>query len=275
MNTKTSITIFIVIILLALAVYSYFTNDVFRTKIEKVFAIESKQDMPETSKYIAIFVIFDPSGSALHSYSVPHITTDFISSLIDRIVIEGYGELWLTYIVKDAYKNKVLNFAIPKPPQFPVRPIRSAGEPVYKFNRRLRKYISDSLNYTKELLDYKELLNKKKNVFLENCQEMINAGYAPKNPSDDFSDVIGSLNAATRSLSTVPSKHNYFRYILLISDGEQDLPPGSEPKTLNPIPGDITLIIVNHSGSKNSCVKGRAIEVDNLDRALNIIFQFY
>jgi hypothetical protein len=61
----------------------------------------------------------------------------------------------------------------------------------------------------------------------------------------------------------------------MIGDGEQGLPPGSEQKTLNPIPDDVKIVMVNHSGSKKNVLAGRAIEVDNLDRALQMLAQTY
>lgn len=274
MNTKTIITTIAIGVLIIGSVYFYFTNDAFRGKVNETLAIEATQPPPVVSSYNAVFVVFDPSGSGIYSYSVPRITTSFINSLIDRM-LQGYGELWLTYIVKDAFKNKVLHFSIPKPPQAPARPVRFAGEAKYKFNMRMEQFNLDSLNYAKELFVYHESLNKMKQGFFAECQTMIDAGYARKKPGEDYSDVIGSLNAAIRSLATVHVDSIHFRSILLISDGEQDLPPGSEPKTLNPIPDDVRITMVNHSGSKNSAVAGRAAEVDNLDRALEMVIQAY
>jgi len=154
-------------------------------------------------------------------------------------------------------------------------PVRFAGEAKYKFNERVAKYNLDSLSYAKELFIYQESLNKKKQTFLSDCQAMIDAGYAKKKPGEDWSDVIGSINAATRSLATVHSDSVHFRSILMIGDGEQDLPPESEPKTLNPIPDDVKIVTVNHSGSKKNVLAGRAIEVDNLDRGLQMLIYSY
>lgn len=273
MSTKTIIITMAISALLIGGGYFYFTDDSFRNKLGETFALEPAKSAPPMQNYNAIFVVFDPSGSGLYSYSVPRITPDFVSSLIDRILSEGYGELWLTYVVKDAFKNKVLHFSIPKPPQAPVGPVRFAGEAKYKFNERVERYNLDSLGYTKKLFIYNESLEKMKREFLSDCQAMIDAGYAKKKPGEDYSDVIGCLNAATRSLATVSSDSIHFQSILMIGDGEQDLPPGSEPKTLNPIPDDVRIVMVNHSGSKNNVVAGRAVEVDNLDRALQMVVQ--
>ena len=104
---------------------------------------------------------------------------------------------------------------------------------------------------------------------------MINNGYAPKKADEDYSDVIGSLNAAARSLATIDSDSVHFRSILLISDGVQDIPAGDTKQKLNEIPHDIVLVTVNHGGSLNSVVAGKSIEVDNLDRGLEKIIRVY
>jgi hypothetical protein len=275
MNAKTIIIVIATVALFATGVFFYYTNDAFQGKVNEALAIEPTRDLPVVTSYNAVFVIFDPSGSGLYSYSVPRITTGFVSSLIDRIVEVGYGEIWLTFVAKDAFRVRVLHFSIPEPPRRPTMPVRGAGEAKYKFNERVAKYNLDSLSYTKELFIYQESLNKKKQDFLSDCQAMIDAGYAKKKPGEDWSDVIGSINAATRSLATVPSDSIHFRSILMIGDGEQDLPPGSEQKTLNPIPDDVKIVMVNHSGSKKNVLAGRAIEVDNLDRALQMLAQTY
>jgi hypothetical protein len=275
MNAKTIIIVIATVALFATGVFFYYTNDAFQGKVNEALAIEPTRDLPVVTSYNAVFVIFDPSGSGLYSYSVPRITTDMISSLIDRITEVGYGEIWLTFVAKDAFRVRVLHFSIPEPPRRPTMPVRGAGEAKYKFNERVAKYNLDSLSYAKELFIYQESLNKKKQAFLSDCQAMIDAGYAKKKPGEDWSDVIGSINAATRSLATVPSDSIHFRSILMIGDGEQDLPPGSEQKTLNPIPDDVKIVMVNHSGSKKNVLAGRAIEVDNLDRALQMLAQTY
>lgn len=275
MNAKTIFIVLTTVVLLAAVGYFYFTNGSFKEKVDEALSNGPVQVEPAPPSYNAVFVIFDPSGSGLYSYSVPRVTTDFVSSLIDRISGVGYGEIWLTFVAKDAFKVKVLHFSVPEPPKHPTMPVRFAGEAKYKFNERVANYNLDSLQYAKALLIYQESLNKKKQAFLSDCQAMIDAGYAKKRAGEDWSDVIGSLNAATRSLATVSTDSIHYRSILMIGDGEQDLPPGSEPKSLNPIPDDVKIVMVNHSGSKKNVLAGRAIEVDNLDRGLQMIVQSY
>jgi len=275
MNAKTLIVSIAVVAVLIGGGYFYFTNDSFKGKVDEVLSNGTVQVQPPPPSYNAVFIIFDPSGSGFHSYSVPRITTDFVTSLIDRISEVGYGEIWLTFVAKDAFKVKVLHFSIPEPPKRPTMPVRLAGEAKYKFNERAANYNLDSLNYAKELFIYHESLNKRKQALISDCQAMIDAGYSKKKPGEDWSDVIGSINAATRSLATVLADSIHYRSILMIGDGEQDLPPGLEPKSLNSIPDDVKIVMVNHSGSQKNVLSGRAVEVDNLDRALHLTVQSY
>ncbi|MGA3286372.1 MAG: hypothetical protein ABSD46_02985 [Bacteroidota bacterium] len=269
---KALITI-LVVLLLAAGVYIYFTNDTVRNTITKALKSEPEQIASIQTKYNAVFVIFDPSGSTNSTYSVPRISVGFISAMIDKLRSLGYGEIWLTYVRKDAYKANVLHFPISKPPQPLVIPVRFGGEAKYKFNKRVEQYRLDSLDYVKKESIYQDSLNASEQKFLSECEAIINNGYGKKKPGEDYSDIIGALNAGTRSLGTVPHDSLHYRFILLISDGCQSLPRGVSPKTLNRIPDDVKIITVNHSGSGKSVVANRSTEVDNLDRSLEMIFK--
>lgn len=117
--------------------------------------------------------------------------------------------------------------------------------------------------------------NEAKDKFLMECSEMIDKGYAPKKTYEDYSDIIGSLNAAVRSLETVDSDSIHFRSILLISDGVQDVPACDTKQHLKKIPDDVMMVTVNFGGSLNSVIAGKSVEVDNLDRGLEKIIRDY
>ena len=104
---------------------------------------------------------------------------------------------------------------------------------------------------------------------------MIATGYGPKKRGTDYSDCIGSINAGIRSLATSLNDSLHFRSLLLISDGEQSNRYDTPKHKLGEIPVDVTVVTVNHSGSKNNLLKGRTIEIDNLDRAQEHIIQYY
>ena len=225
--------------------------------------------------YNAVFVIFDPSGSGTSSYSVPKISTAYINTIIDSISLHGTGEIWLTNIDKNASNNKVLHYENLKTPDNTHRPLRRSGERKGDFDKRVEKFETDSVKDSKEIAAYTLANEEKKKQFLTDCQSMINEGYAPKKQSEDYSDCIGSLNAGLRSLATVQHDSLHFRSILFISDGVQDLQVGAAKQVLYNIPDDIKIVTVNNSGSKNNVVANHTIEVDNLDRGLEKVIQYF
>lgn len=241
--------------------------------ITDVYGLNKEPVIPESNN--SVFCIFDPSGSGKSTYSVPIITVDFIQQMISSIADKGHGELWLTFVDLSALNNKVLHFSIPEEMKAFEPPVRKAGQLKGEYDRELAEFRADSaknaLKMTAELKSY----NAAKEKFLKECTEMINKGYAPKKSYEDYSDVIGSLNAAVRSLATLDPDSTHFRSILLISDGVQDVPACDTRQQLNDIPGDVMLVTVNHGGSLNSVVAGKSTELDNLDRGLEKVIRVY
>lgn len=273
MNPRNVIISIVIVIFLCAGIYLYFSNDTFKNNIDETFKTDKKEVFPEQS-FNSVFTIFDPSGSGTVTYSVPKITIENINTIIDAISSTGSGEFWLTYIDKNGWNNRVLHFFIHEKPQPPQMPTRNSGEAKYKFNQRLEQFQKDSLEYKKNIGEFYRRFNNEKERFLSDCKVMLQEGYAKKKPGEDYSDIIGSLNAALRSLSTVPNdSQHYFRSILLISDGVQDLSLGQKSQQLNNIPDDIAIVTVNNSGSRNNIVAKRTIEVDNLDRALQYVIR--
>lgn len=275
-------TIFIIAFVIAAILGSSFAilyfNPQLQTKpwvkpIAEVFGLVKEPVIPESHN--AVFVIFDPSGSGKSTYSVPIISVDFIRQMIASIADKGQGELWLTFVDRSALNNKVLHFTIPEKMQAFEPPLRKAGQLKGEYDRELAEFRADSAKNATKMTTELQSYNEAKEKFLKECSEMITKGYAPKKSYEDFSDVIGSLNAAVRSLATLNSDSIHFRSIFLISDGVQDIPAGDTRQQLNEIPDDVMLVTVNHGGSLNSVVAGKSTEVDNLDRGLEKVIRVY
>lgn len=272
-------TIFIIAIVIAVLIGAgYFlinSNPELKTKAIKFGIIDAPATIPAPANYNAVFCIFDPSGSGKSTYSVPIITVDFIRQLISAIAEKGYGELWLTFIDRSALNNKVLHFTIPEKMKSFEPPVRKAGELKGEFDKQLADFRAVSAKNASKMEVELQNYNASREIFLKECSEMIASGYAPKKSYEDYSDVIGSLNSAIRSLATVDSDSLHFRSILLLSDGVQDIPAGDPKQSLKEIPDEVLVVTVNHSGSVNSVVAGHSIEVDNLDRGIEKIIRVY
>lgn len=231
--------------------------------------------IPVPPSYNAIFIIGDGTGSGYSSYSVPRISTDFVANAIDSISSRGTGDIWLTFVDKQGFNNKVLHFEIQRATGLSKRRERQSGERKGIYDKWLVQFVADSIKGAKLASTFQKTFEEKKRQFLICCQEIIKTGYAPRNNGEDFSDCIGSLNAGLRILETVKHDSIHFRSILFVSDGVQDIPENSVSQKLSPISEDIMVVTVNNSGSKNNILQGHTIEVDNLDRGLEKAIQLY
>jgi hypothetical protein len=223
----------------------------------------------------SIFIIGDGSGSGSSTYSVPRITTQFIEQVINRIQTSGSGEIWLTFIDMNATNNEVLHFSVPAPAEDLSVPVQNAGERKAEFDKRMKTFREDSASLRKIAYETAFQFNDAKQMFLAECQKQMNVAYGPKKPGTDYSDIIGCVNAGNRSLETVLHDSIHFRSLLVVSDGVQTYHPSTPKNSLKDLPEDVSLVVVNHAGSKGSVLDGKGIEVDNLDRALDKVIQIY
>lgn len=223
----------------------------------------------------AVFIIGDGSGSGKTTYSVPKITVPFIDQVIRRIQSSGQGEIWLTFIDMNASNNQVLHFTIPAEGKTLSAPTPNAAERKAEFDKRMAQFRKDSITLQKELEMSIGRFEEDKHRFLADCQKLIVEAYSPKRSGTDYSDVIGCLNAGYRSLETVDHDSTHYRSVLVVSDGVQTYHSSTPKSELMEFSKDISLFVVNHAGSKGSVLEGKAIEVDNLDRALDKVIQAY
>lgn len=249
--------------------YFYLTNNSFHVKTLNLLGLAEKvQTRP---LYNACFVIFDPSGSTSSAYSVPKIDTTYVKQLVEKIHENGYGEVWVTFIDKDAFNNPIVYFNVTEQPAKLELPVRIPGESRIAFNKRKDVYAKGMVSYEATSLQYQAKFQAELAKFLTDCNSIIQKEYGVRPQSEDWSDIIGSVNAATRTFSTVAPDSVHFRSVLLVSDGVQSQPVGAQSKPLDAIPSDIKVVTVNNGGSPLSIMSGRATEVENLERALNLV----
>ncbi len=249
--------------------YYYATNSTVRDKTQTFLGVKEKEGSKPI--YNGCFVIFDPSGSTSSTYSVPKIDTTYVKLLVEKIRENGYGELWVTFIDKDAFNNPIVYFNVTEQPAKLELPVRIPGESRIAFNKRKDVYAKGMKSYEATSLQYQAKFQAELAKFLKDCNSIIQKEYGVRPQSEDWSDIIGSVNAATRTFSTVAPDSVHFRSVLLVSDGIQSQPVGAQSKPLDAIPSDVKVVTVNNGGSPLSIMSGRATEVENLERALNLV----
>lgn len=271
-------TIFIIGLVIAIFIGTFFlltkVNPEVKKMAEQIGLLDTPKFVAPTSSN-SIFVIFDPSGSGRDTYSVPRINVDFISDLLDSISAHGTGNLWVTYISRSAFNTNVLHYEINAEVKPLVAPVRQAGQRLGDFNRQLVVYKKDSILHQVKVNTSIKRQNEDRKLFLDACQDMISEAYGPKKPGQDYSDIIGAINTALRAFSTIAYDSTHFRAILLISDGVQDVPKSDPHQVLRNLPQDILTIEVNHTGSRNDIMLGKALQVDNLQAGAEKIIRSY
>lgn len=269
---KTILTIAVIVaLLIGGGYYLIQSNPEVKAQAEKYGIMDAPPPAPVLPVSNSVFIVFDPSGSGSTSYSVPRIDTNYINQVIAQIQSNGYGDVWLTYIDMNGSNNDVLHFSIPQAIRKLEAPVRKSGERKGDFDKRMAAFQQDSTAKAKEIEASWNSYEAGKKKFIASCQQMIASGYGPKKPGTDYSDCIGSINAALRSMETITPDSLHFRSLLLISDGEQSNRYDTPKQKLSELPKDLTVVTVNHSGSKNNVLHGHTIELDNLDRALGTI----
>ena len=249
--------------------YYYATNSTVRDKTQTFLGVKEKEGSKPI--YNGCFVIFDPSGSTSSTYSVPKIDTTYVKLLVEKIRENGYGEVWMTFIDKDAFNNPIVYFNVTEQPAKLELPVRIPGESRIAFNKRKDVYVKGMKSYEATSLKYQAKFQAELAKFLTDCNSIIQKEYGVRPRNEDWSDIIGSVNAATRTFSTIAPDSVHFRSVLLVSDGVQSLPKGVQSKPLDAIPSDVKVVTVNNGGSPLNIMRGRATEVENLQRALHLV----
>jgi hypothetical protein len=249
--------------------YYYATNCTVRDKTQTFLGVKEKEGSKPI--YNGCFVIFDPSGSTSSTYSVPKIDTTYVKQFVEKIRENGDGDIWVTFIDQEAFNNQILYFKVAGKPVKLEAPVRHPGESRIVFNNREAEYKMEIKASEEDAEKAQQLFLSQLSSYLADCNDMIQKQYASRSKSADWSDISGSMNAATRTFSTVAPDSVHFRSVLLVSDGVQSLPKGVQSKPLDAIPSDVKVVTVNNGGSPLNIMRGRATEVENLQRALHLV----
>ena len=211
-----------------------------------------------------VYVIIDGSGSGSQKYAIPKLSLESIKDLAEHIFYNGGGHLYLNSVDKNADNNAIVHCKIPAYPLKPTLREKFVGEQVYQYQKLQKAYLKelsifekDSVKATSELT---QLIENQQNGW----REYLDRAYSPRSASEDFSDIIGILNASFRSLKPYSKS-----FVLAISDLEHDVP--NAEKKLTEKPSTVSLIRVNASDSGNK-VTETDFETDSFENAIDIIF---
>lgn len=261
-------------LIILIAVGALLTLFVYNNKFsDYIISIFNPQEPPiieihPIKKHIYMFI--DGSGSGKYSYNVPKIDTIYLSTIIDNLFNAGGGSLWLTYVDKNASNNPVAYIKVPTKFQTPSKRKRKSGELDWQYkeyediyNEQYRLFKKDSLQ-----LNYSFYQEKKQKM--GEFHHILNDGYQAYKKGD-WSDVVGCLNSAFRTIKSIQSDSLNQRYIIGFSDLENSVPKGTYA-VLDPMPQRIKIIGVTTAKGAKNIVKDKSIEIEHPERVVDFIF---
>jgi hypothetical protein len=226
------------------------------------------------AKTAAIYLIADGTGSTYQEYAIPQIDTVFISNILDITYERGGGYLWLSYISRNSRKNQVLYFNVPTPLLKIIEPERNSGETFYEYDKKQKIYSADTSNFTEDSLRYINNYLSAKEAFLKLCCKLLNRIYIKNSPDNQWSDIIGSLNAAFYTMRTIQSS-SVNKYLVCFSDLQEDMPNVKKIPKLQDIQNDVKILVVNPIPGSSHMVTKKVTVIENPERVLEYISQNY
>jgi hypothetical protein len=214
---------------------------------------------------LAIYLIADGSGSGLIKYAIPQLDTAKVKNVFNLIANNGGGRLYLNQVDANAANNELISINVPAIPKPPVLREKLVGEQKYQYEKEEKAYDAAHKIYETKRDSIEQALKTIWNINLSKIQDLISNSYSKRTRVEDYSDVVGLLNSAQRSLNVLP--RNYLKFIVALSDLEHDTKSNSEAKVS--IGKDTHIIRINASDSGSPVVE--AIEIDTYENALTYI----
>ena len=193
-------------------------------------------------------------------HATPRVDTAFLGARIDSIHNGGGGGLYLLAIDANAANNAPLLLEIPaKGLVYQGAPQRRAGEGPMSFKKRLEEYEKRAANAASARHQAQLQWQRARTAFLKSCQVLLADTYRSDNPEHKRSDVIRAFNKALNILNEIDSAGGLVeKSIIAFTDGVNNV----KGRTLQSIPADITIVIVNPSAESTAmCLPDSAITV--------------
>lgn len=268
----------IVIAIAATGSYFYFTNSKFKNAANQFVEnnITGKEAVPPAAsiKYLRdVYYVADGTGSGYTQYSVPKVEIPHLSRMADSIHQHGGGRLWLGYVDNDSKNNQCIYLLIPGIISKEPGPSVVTGETSFEADDKKKAWEKRTANFTQDSVTHETAYQKAKEKFLGDCDLLLTKKvYVPGSSQNQWSDVIGSLNASFKTFKTISDTIPAYKYVVAFSDLQHDAPRLKPAGKLDSIPNGVKLIAVNPSpGSSKKCTQ-QVIELEAPERVFEIIF---
>lgn len=211
-----------------------------------------------------IVLIADGTDIKHNEYAVPVITEEYLLQLIEKIQQHGRGKLWLGYIDKNSGNNPIAYMEIYQAPIFAEISGKARSETGTEYQERIKMGMKQNAN---DSIMFEKNKSQCTSIFLKEAKDILQSAYSEEVATARVgSDVNGAINAANRLLKTIPNDSITQNFIVLVSDGVDNI-----KNSLNEISDNVEILLINNSGSKCH-LKIDVIELDNLARMEEYIF---
>jgi hypothetical protein len=273
---KTKVIVIGIVSLLITVAGGYYYSTVNAEFKEKNTAFIAKHILGKTEEIVApkiekeVYVIADGTGSRYLNYAIPELDTVFINNILNLLYDHDGGKFWLSYIDQNSKNNQVLYMKV-EPRRRTTKPIRKEGETSFSYSSRVKdwentkpEYRHDSISHLNHFVSYRD-------EFIEQANAMLNKIYIKGTIDNQWTDAIGSLNSAVLTISQ-SANNTSDKYIVCFSDMEQDAPYLNPQPVLNSIPSEIQVLAVNPMQGSSQMISDNILEVEHVDRLLEIMF---
>lgn len=269
---------FLIIAIAATGSYFYFTNTGFKNAANQFVEknIIGKEDPPpiiKTQYQRDVFYIADPTGSGYTQYLIPQIEIAHLNRMADSIHRYGGGRLWLSYLDDDSKNNECIYLPIPAGLLKEKEPLVVKGETSFEADDRKKAWQKRVAGFSQDSAAHETAFKTAKDKFLKDCEELLGKKvYIRGSRHNQWSDVIGSLNASFKTFRNISDTVATYKYVVAFSDLQQDIPRSKKATSLENIPAGLILIAVNPSpGSSKKCTQ-QVVELENPERVFETVF---
>lgn len=268
----------IVIAIASTGSYFYFTNSKFKNAanqfVENNITGKDVVSPAANIRYLNdVYYVADGTGSGYTQYLVPKIEIAHLNRMADSIHWHGGGRLWLGYVDNDSKNNQCIYLLIPGIITKEPGPSVVSGETSFEADDKKKAWEKRTSNFAQDSATLESAYQKAKAKFLGDCDLLLTKKiYIPGSAQNQWSDVIGSLNASFKTFKTISDTIPAHKYVVAFSDLQHDAPRLKPAGKLDSMPNGLKLIAVNPSpGSSKKCTQ-QVIELEAPERVFEIIF---
>lgn len=218
-----------------------------------------------------VYFLADGTDVETRRTAVPHLDTAYMAQVIDLLLANGGGKVWLNWVDKLSGDNEALYLDLPVVTNAWSIPERKSMESEDDYRKRLRALQPDSIKQAEAYQRAMDRIAARRARFLADAQRLLETVVYPHgNKQHSQSDVHGAMNNAYRVLSGPADAVPANKLIVGFSDLWHFVGK-SKPIALDRMPADVETIIVYPNADLAKVAVKEARIMEHPDRAMELI----